>query len=66
MREFAAEPERQIIGIVGDVRDGGLNNEPRPGDVHPAGAGAGRGQRAERAHHADGVGGAHAGRAACR
>ena len=33
-------------------------------DVHPAGAGAGRGQRAERAAHADRVGRAHAGRAA--
>ena len=30
MREFAGEPDRQIIGIVGDVRDGGLNSEPRP------------------------------------
>lgn len=30
MREYADEPERQIIGIVGDVRDGGLNNDPRP------------------------------------
>ena len=30
MREFAAEPERQIVGIVGDVRDGGLNNNPAP------------------------------------
>jgi predicted permease len=30
MREFAAEPERQIIGIVGDTRDGGLNNDPQP------------------------------------
>ena len=28
MREFAAEPERQIIGVVGDVRNGGLNNDP--------------------------------------
>ena len=34
------------------------------GDVHPAGAGARRGQRAQRAAHADGLGGAHAGRAA--
>jgi predicted permease len=25
-----AEPARQIIGIVGDIRDGGLNNDPRP------------------------------------
>jgi putative ABC transport system permease protein len=30
MREFADEPERQIIGVVGNVRDGGLNNEPGP------------------------------------
>jgi putative ABC transport system permease protein len=30
MREFKDEPERQIIGIVGDVRDGGLNNDPGP------------------------------------
>jgi predicted permease len=30
MHEFAAEPERQIIGVVGDVRDGGLNNDPGP------------------------------------
>jgi predicted permease len=24
------EPARQIVGIVGDIRDGGLNREPRP------------------------------------
>ena len=30
MREFKDEPERQIVGIVGDVRDGGLNNNPQP------------------------------------
>ncbi len=30
MPEFAAESPRQIIGIVGDVRDGGLNNDPGP------------------------------------
>src|SRR5690606_310247 len=30
MREFASEPARQIIGIVGDTRDGGLNNDPGP------------------------------------
>jgi putative ABC transport system permease protein len=30
MREFADEPERQIIGVVGDTRDDGLNEEPGP------------------------------------
>jgi putative ABC transport system permease protein len=30
MPEFDAEPERQIIGIVGDTRDGGLNSDPAP------------------------------------
>jgi putative ABC transport system permease protein len=30
MREFKDEPERQVIGIVGDVRNGGLNNDPGP------------------------------------
>ena len=30
MREFAGETERQIIGVVGDTRDGGLNSDPQP------------------------------------
>ncbi len=30
MQQFANEPERQIIGIVGDVRYGGLDSEPQP------------------------------------
>ncbi len=30
MREFADEQPRQIIGVVADSRDGGLNNEPAP------------------------------------
>ena len=30
MPEFAQERERQIVGIVGDVRDGGLNSDPFP------------------------------------
>jgi predicted permease len=30
MREFADEPERQIVGIVGDTRDGALNRNPPP------------------------------------
>ncbi len=30
MREFAAEQDREIIGIVGDSRDAGLNADPQP------------------------------------
>jgi predicted permease len=30
MREFATETERQIIGVVGDTRDQGLNRNPGP------------------------------------
>ena len=30
MKELSTERERQIIGVVSDVRDGGLNNEPGP------------------------------------
>ena len=30
MQEFATEPERQIVGVVGNVRDAGLNNDPGP------------------------------------
>jgi putative ABC transport system permease protein len=30
MREFATEGERQIIGVVGDTRDGGLQQQPQP------------------------------------
>ena len=30
MQAFADEPERQIIGVVADIRDGGINNDPRP------------------------------------
>ncbi|RPI57062.1 MAG: ABC transporter permease [Acidobacteria bacterium] len=30
MQEFAGEPERQIIGVVADSRDGGLNRNPSP------------------------------------
>jgi predicted permease len=37
MREFAGEPERQIIGIVGDIRDAGLNNIPTPRMYIPQG-----------------------------
>jgi predicted permease len=30
MKEFAAEGERQIIGVVSDVRDGSLDQQPQP------------------------------------
>ncbi len=30
MREFEDEPQREIIGVVGDMRDRGLNNDPPP------------------------------------
>jgi putative ABC transport system permease protein len=30
MREFADEPERQIIGVIADNRDGALNDDPGP------------------------------------
>ena len=30
MREFATEGERQIVGVVGDTRDGGLQQRPGP------------------------------------
>jgi predicted permease len=30
IKELRDEPARQIIGVVGDLRDGGLNNDPGP------------------------------------
>jgi ABC-type antimicrobial peptide transport system permease subunit len=30
MKEFASEPDRQIIGVVADSRDDGLNQDPQP------------------------------------
>ncbi len=30
MREFQSDPPRQIVGVVSDVRDGGLNEAPQP------------------------------------
>ena len=30
MREFATEPDRQIVGVVADSRDDGLNQDPGP------------------------------------
>jgi predicted lysophospholipase L1 biosynthesis ABC-type transport system permease subunit len=37
MREFAAEQPRQIIGVVADSRDGGLNRDPGPTMFIPQG-----------------------------
>ena len=37
MREFAAEPDRQIIGVVADSKDNGLNQEPGPKMFVPQG-----------------------------
>jgi len=37
MREFAAEPDREIVGVVGDSRDAGLNQDPQPIMFVPAG-----------------------------
>ena len=59
MREFADEPERQIIGVVARHARRRAQRRPRSDDVHPAGAGARRGQRAERPDHADGLGRPH-------
>jgi ABC-type antimicrobial peptide transport system permease subunit len=30
MKEFSTEPERQIVGVVSDTRDGSLNDDPGP------------------------------------
>ncbi|MGA9835837.1 MAG: FtsX-like permease family protein, partial [Gemmatimonadaceae bacterium] len=30
MKQFESDPERQVIGIVGDSRDNGLNSDPGP------------------------------------
>jgi predicted permease len=37
MKELKDEPVRQIVGIAGDVRDGGLNNDPGPKMYVPQG-----------------------------
>ncbi len=37
MKEFADEPDRQIIGIVADSRDDGLNQDPQPKMFIPQG-----------------------------
>jgi hypothetical protein len=54
------EPARQIVGIVGDIRDGGLNRDPRPVMIIP------QAQVLDgiTAHRTGGVAGAHAYRSA--
>jgi predicted permease len=37
MKEFADEPDRQIIGVVADSRDNGLNQDPSPKMFIPQG-----------------------------
>ena len=63
MREFASEPDRQIIGVVSDVRDRGLNNDPGPTMYVPQAQVPDARQRPERPHHACRVGGPHPRRA---
>ena len=49
MREFAAEAERQIIGVVADIAQRGLDSEPQPQMFIPQAQVPDAGQRAERA-----------------
>ena len=60
MREFADEPERQIIGVVARFARRRIERRSRPEDVHSAGAGPRSRECAECPHHADGVGRANA------
>ena len=64
MREFASEGERQIIGVVGGHQEQRARQRAAAADVHSAGAGARRGQRAEREPDADFLDRADAGAAA--
>ena len=61
MREFAAEPEREIIGVVGDTRDSGLNDQPGPTVYTPAAQMPDAVIALNLRIDADGVGGAHGG-----
>ena len=53
------EPARQIVGIVGDTRDGGLESQSRTDDVYSVGASCRRHQRAEQPHSARCLGDPH-------
>ena len=58
------EPARQIIGVVGDIRDGGLNSDPRPLMIVPERSGHRRHDRAQLQHRPHGLAGAHPRRSA--
>ncbi len=58
------EPARQIIGIVGDIRDGGLNRDPRPVMIVPQAQVPDGVTALNCAHRPGGVAGAHAHRSA--
>ena len=47
MKELKDEPARQIVGIVGDVRDAGLESRSAAHHVRSAGATSGRDQCAD-------------------
>ena len=60
MREFATEQERQIIGVVGDTRDGGLQQRPQPAMYIPQAQVPDAAKCAEPRPGAHRLGGAHA------
>ena len=64
MREFATEGERQIVGVVADIKSNGLDSDPQPQMFIPQAQVPDAGQRAERQPDADLVDRAHAGAAA--
>ncbi len=49
------EPARQIIGVVGDIHDGGLNRDPRPLMIVPQAQVHRRHDRAQRQHRSGGL-----------
>ena len=49
MREFADEPERQIVGVVGDVRTNGITTTPAPAGDRPRSGAVGLSPSAEQA-----------------
>ena len=66
MPQLATETPRQIIGIVGDIRGNGLNNDPAPTMYIPQAQVPDAHQRAQRPPHADEMDCAHARESAVR